>query len=293
MLFAIKIIGTILEILLIKNKNRIDKIMNMESHSNDSKMQERRKILVTGEEDLFPETVMDYAVLVAGRLDYDILALNILPEGKDNSFSAGYSKPDEAFNKSEACSGRIFKNKAASNGIGFDYLIRFGGSGKAVEKLIHEIKRIEFVITGSDEIKEKIAAEVTIPVFSVLSNNNMRGEKTMGEEIRKKRPVGKTLGYGAVTVALYAAVFTNADTITNYFSKGSWYAALPIATVLIFSFAHGAFASNLWSLLGIEAVRKDVKVVTAEKTVHDDIRAKKSARKRPRARAYINPFHRI
>jgi len=152
---------------------------------------------------------------------------------------------------------------------------------------------VEFVITGSDEIKEKIAAEVTIPVFSVLSNNNMRGEKIMGDEIRKKRPVGKTVGYGAVTVALYAAVFTNADTITSYFTKGSWYAALPIATVLIFSFAHGAFASNLWSLLGIEAARKDVKVATAEKTVHQDVRAKKSARKRPRARAYINPFHRI
>ena len=267
--------------------------MNTESHSNESKMQDRRKILVAGEKDLFSETVMDYAVMVAGRLDYDILALSIVPEGEENSFSAGYAGPDEACNKFEACSGRVFKNKAASNGIGFDYLVRFGGSGEAVEKLIHEIKRIEFIITGSDEIKEKIAAEVTISVFSVLSNNNIRGEKTMGEEIRKKKPIGKTVGYGAVTAALYAAVFTNADTITNYFTKGSWYAALPIATVLIFSFAHGAFASNLWSLLGIEAVRKDVKVATAEKTVHQDIRAKKSARKRPRARAYINPFHNI
>ena len=267
--------------------------MNTESHSNESKMQDRRKILVTGEEDLFPETVMDYAVLVAGRLDYDILALNIMPEGEENSFSAGYAGSDEAFNKSEVCSGRVFKNKAASNGIGFDYLVRFGSSGEAVEKLIHEIKRIEFIITGSDEVKEKIAAEVTIPVFSVFSNNNIKGGKTMAEEIRKKKPVVKTVGYGAISLVLYAAVFTNADTVTSYFTKGSWYAALPVLTVLVFSFAHGAFASNLWSLLGIEAVRKDVKVATAEKTVHQDVRAKKSARKRPRARAYINPFHRI
>lgn len=267
--------------------------MNMETSSNKSNLQDRRKILVTGEKDLFPETAMDYAIQVAGRLDYDILALNIVPEEKENSFSSGFAGKNEAFNKSEIYSVRVFKIKAASKGIRFDYLVRFGSSGKAVEKLIHEIKRIEFVITGSDEIKEKIAAEVTIPVFSVSSNNDMRGEKTMGEEISKKRPVGKTVGYGAVTVALYAAVFTNADTITSYFTKGSWYAAMPIATVLIFSFAHGAFASNLWSLLGIEAARKDVKVATAEKTVHQDVRAKKSARKRPRARAYINPFHRI
>ena len=267
--------------------------MNMENNSNESKMQDRRKILVTGEKDLFPETAMDYAIQVAGRMDYDILALNIVPEGKENSFSAGYAGPNEAFNKSEIYSGRVFKIKASSNGIRFDYLVRFGGSGEAGGKLIHEIKRIEFVITGSDEIKEKIAAEVTIPVFSVFSNNNIKGGKTMAEETRKKKPVGKTVGYGALSLVLYAAVFTNADTITSYFTRGSWYAALPVLTVLVFSFAHGAFASNLWSLLGIEAARKDVKVATAEKTVHQDVRAKKSARKRPRARAYINPFHRI
>jgi len=269
------------------------KDIKIKSNTDGSGREERRKILVMVEEGFLSESVMDYAILVAGRLDYDILALNIVPEGKENSFSAGYAEPNEALNKSEVYSGRVFKIKAASKGIRFDYLVRFGGSGEAAGKLIHEIKRIEFVITGSDEIKEKIAAEVTIPVFSVLSNNHIKGGKIMEEEIRKKKPIGKTVGYGALTAVLYAAVFTNADTITNYFTKGSWYAALPIATVFIFSFAHGAFASNLWSLLGIEAVRKDVKVVTAEKTVHEDIRAKKSARKRPRARAYINPFHRI
>ncbi len=256
-------------------------------------IEDRRKILVMLEEGFLSESVMDYAILVAGRLDYDILALNIVPEGKENSFSAGYAGPDEELNKFEVYSGRVFKIKAASKGIRFDYLIRFDTSGESVVKLIHEIKRIEFLITGSDEIKEKISEKITIPIFSVFSNNNLKGEKIMGEEISKKKPIGKTIGYGAVTAALYAAVFTNADTITNYFTKGSWYAALPIATVFVFSFSHGAFASNLWSLLGIEAVRKDVKVVTAEKTVHEDVRAKKSARKRPRARAYINPFHRI
>jgi hypothetical protein len=45
--------------------------------------------------------------------------------------------------------------------------------------------------------------------------------------------------------------------------------------------------------MGIEAAQKEVKTVTIEKTVQDDVRTKKVARKRPRARAYINPFHRI
>lgn len=245
-------------------------------------MQEGRKILVVGEEGLFSESLIDYAVQVAKRLNYDILALNIIPKDLDN-----------ISDKSEKNINKLFKVKAASGGVDYNFLLRSGDVGAIVEKIIHEIKRIGFVITGSDESKEKIAAKVTIPVFSVFSNKNIKGGKKMAKEINKKKPVGKTLGYGAITVAFYAAVFTNADTVTNYFSRGGWYAALPILTVFAFSFAHGAFASNLWSLMGIEAAHTDVKVVTIEKSVQDDVQTKKVARKRPRARAYINPFHRI
>ena len=72
----------------------------------------------------------------------------------------------------------------------------------------------------------------------------------------KKKPVAKTIVFGAVTAALYAAAFWNGDYILQLFTKGGYYAALPIATVFIVSFAHGTFASNLWSMLGIEAIAK-------------------------------------
>ena len=64
----------------------------------------------------------------------------------------------------------------------------------------------------------------------------------------------KALVYGIITVALYAAVFTNTELVMSLFNRGGIFAAFPIATVFIFSFAHGAFAGNLWSMLGIEAV---------------------------------------
>ncbi|MGA8832563.1 MAG: hypothetical protein WB554_13215, partial [Desulfomonilaceae bacterium] len=75
-------------------------------------------------------------------------------------------------------------------------------------------------------------------------------------EIRKKKILMRTLMYGAITTALYAAVFSYSTPITELFAKGGFYAALPIATVFIFSFAHGAFSSNLWSVMGIEAITK-------------------------------------
>lgn len=83
-------------------------------------------------------------------------------------------------------------------------------------------------------------------------------------EIRKKKILMRMLMYGAITTALYAAVFSHASAITQLFAKGGFYAALPIATVFIVSFAHGAFSSNFWSVLGIEAISKQA---TKRKTV--------------------------
>jgi hypothetical protein len=75
-------------------------------------------------------------------------------------------------------------------------------------------------------------------------------------EAKKKKIAIQTLVYGAIAAALYAAVFSHSTAITELFARGGAYAALPIATVFVFSFAHGAFASNLWSLLGINAINK-------------------------------------
>ena len=74
--------------------------------------------------------------------------------------------------------------------------------------------------------------------------------------VKKKKIAIQTLVYGAITAALYAAVFSHSTAIAELFARGGAFAALPIATVFVFSFAHGAFASNLWSLLGINAINK-------------------------------------
>jgi len=83
-------------------------------------------------------------------------------------------------------------------------------------------------------------------------------------ETKKKKAVLRTVMYGAVSAAMLAAVFSHSDALTSLFSLGGIYAALPIATVFAFSFAHGAFASNLWSALGIEATTKKTATRPAE-----------------------------
>ena len=73
---------------------------------------------------------------------------------------------------------------------------------------------------------------------------------------RKNKLIIQTVLCGAITAVLYGAVFMNAGAVVELFARGGYYAALPIATVFVFSFAHGTFSSNFWSLLGIEAVTK-------------------------------------
>ena len=99
---------------------------------------------------------------------------------------------------------------------------------------------------------------------------------------KKKTYFGKTALYGVLSAALYCAVFTYSDTIMPYFTAGSYLAALPIATVFVFSFAHGAFASNLWSALGIEAVRPQPQVA-----IRPAVAKRPVQRQRPRARLHV------
>jgi len=74
----------------------------------------------------------------------------------------------------------------------------------------------------------------------------------MSERTRRRNGVRSIL-FGVASVALYAAVFTNSDLITNLSAKGGLYAVVPVLTVFLFSYIHGSFTGAFWSALGIEA----------------------------------------
>jgi uncharacterized integral membrane protein len=70
---------------------------------------------------------------------------------------------------------------------------------------------------------------------------------------RKKKPVGKMVLFGAMSVCAYLFLFSNETLVTQTFTLGGWHAAFPVLTAFFFSFVHGAFASNLLSVIGLEA----------------------------------------
>lgn len=97
----------------------------------------------------------------------------------------------------------------------------------------------------------------------------------MAHEMTKKQAVVRMIGFGAASAAVFGAIFHFANPITEIFSRGGFYAALPIATVFLVSYVHGSFASNLWTALGINAKQP-------AKTLQP------TAAKRPEVRATLN-----
>jgi len=76
----------------------------------------------------------------------------------------------------------------------------------------------------------------------------------------KKKPIGKMLLMGVISVALYALLLLKQDVINGYIGQGGMYAFLPILTAFLFSLVHGTFTGDFWSVMGIEAAKKKKEV---------------------------------
>ena len=86
--------------------------------------------------------------------------------------------------------------------------------------------------------------------FLQQGTKTVKGKTPVGA---KKKPYAGMVIFGAISLSGYIALITHQGWVNENFTLGGWHAVYPVVTALIFSFIHGAFASNLLSVLGIEA----------------------------------------
>lgn len=79
------------------------------------------------------------------------------------------------------------------------------------------------------------------------------GPRKAHSPVAKKKPVGSMIFFGAISLAGYVALVANQQLVTDTFTNGGWYAAFPVGAALVFSFVHGAFSSDLLTVLGLAA----------------------------------------
>lgn len=128
-------------------------------------------ILVMGNEDSFADYVIEYAIDMAGRFGYDIVALNALPLAKKSRILSGYANEiEEQFTRRSGEAGERFKARAEARGIGFRQEIMLMSEQKAMRRLHHECGNIEFVLTEPEHAspEEETVADGTVCVSSLV-----------------------------------------------------------------------------------------------------------------------------
>lgn len=237
---------------------------------------ENRKILLVGQGARFSDSILEYALNLAERLGYDLVAVNVGPAAPQGRLLPGLkARCRQAWFQARArLAWRSALRKLSTSGLKCEQEVRFDDLSRAVTDLNREKRRIEFVLNAAEARDGDMLGAVSLPVFTISPR---KGEISMAKETMVGKVLGRTLAWGAATVGLYTAVFLNSEAIMRYFTRGGWYAALPVATVFVFSYIHGSFSHYLWEALGIRAPQQGVRP-----------QARPTRRQRPRPRLRLN-----
>ena len=125
---------------------------------------EKKKILVVGGEEGFSKKLVHYALGMAERMDYEIVALNVIPAG-NRLFSLLNEKVREELRERTAKEADDFRKKADEKGILFSHNVRFGDFDKSIKDANKDFKRISVVLTEPEHVADRSPAKAGIPVF--------------------------------------------------------------------------------------------------------------------------------
>jgi len=111
------------------------------------------KLLVVGRESSFSQEVVDYALDMAQRLSYEILALNTAPLSCETFkiFSSSQKKLCEDFRSLAEDNVKIFREKAETLGIPLTHIVKFSERDVALEEINREFSDVEFVVSDTEE----------------------------------------------------------------------------------------------------------------------------------------------
>ncbi|MFV0436318.1 MAG: hypothetical protein ACK5PS_02845 [Desulfopila sp.] len=233
-------------------------------------------------------TGMGYVVNLADRLGSKIIMVSVNPR----PFSVSAATAARRQSQDTATEIDTFRHRAQARGIDFEYIEEEGKISKIVNRLCHIVRRVEFVVIDQGIEMEEVAAGSSVPVFGVHGSTGepmrparshqkrtfFQGESSM-KTVTRKAYIAKSFIFGVMTAALYSVVFAYSKEIMHYWTMGGVYCLLPVATVFVFSYAHGSFTGNFWSALGIEGSKASSLQQKSSRTT-----ASKTSRKRPDTR---------
>jgi hypothetical protein len=111
------------------------------------------KLLVMGRESTFSKEIIDYALEMAQRMSYEILALNTAPLSCETFklFSSSHNQVCQEFKNMSEKNAGLFQEAASEKGIPFDHVVMFSEPEEALESINREYEDIAFVVSESVE----------------------------------------------------------------------------------------------------------------------------------------------
>ncbi len=111
------------------------------------------QLLVVGRESAFSKEIVEYALEMAQRMSYEILALNTAPLSCETFklFSNQRSHLCEEFKSMSEQNAALFQQAAAEKGIPFDHIVMFSEADEALQDITKDNKNIAFVVSESIE----------------------------------------------------------------------------------------------------------------------------------------------
>jgi hypothetical protein len=127
------------------------------------------KLVVVGRESEFPRELVDYALDMAERLSYEIVALNTAPLSCDTFkfLLSSRSRLCQDFQALSEKSAAGFKAEVARRDIAFTHVVKFSDVDDALAELQDEIGGIDFIVSDVQE---------TVPPEAPLEGERLQSE---------------------------------------------------------------------------------------------------------------------
>jgi DNA-binding NtrC family response regulator len=110
------------------------------------------RLLVLGRQSGFTKELVDYALEMAERLSYEVVALNAAGFSKESfrSFPGARDKVCQDFMAVSEENALSFREAAGEKGIPFSHLVKFSSADEATAEVRSEVGDIDYVICESD-----------------------------------------------------------------------------------------------------------------------------------------------
>ena len=117
--------------------------------------EEPGKLVVVGRESTFSREIIDYAIEMAERMSYEIVALNTAPLSCETfRLSSSRDTICTDFQKFSEQNVQPFREVAEKQGIPFTHVVKYSESNEVLMELKKEIGEFEFVVSEEEQDAE-------------------------------------------------------------------------------------------------------------------------------------------